>query len=61
MCALGCIGLRDGDILVGTRAVPVMKRAGELLRTGGRPQESKLRYESPDMICLDVLSASEAI
>ena len=60
MCALGCIGLRDGDILVAKRAVPVLKRAGELLRTSGRPYESNLRYESPDMSCLDVPSASEA-
>ena len=49
VCARGCIGHRDGGILVATRAVRVLKRAGKLPWTGGRAAASKLRYQSPDM------------
>ena len=49
VCARGCIGHRDGGILVATRAVRVLKRAGKLPWMGGRAAASKLRYQSPDM------------
>ena len=49
VCARGCIGHRDGGILVATRAVRVLKRAVKLPWTGGRAAASKLRYQSPDM------------
>ena len=61
VCARGCFGFIDGDILMATRMFPVLKRAAKVPRTGGRAGASKLRCAMPYGCGHGLLSASEAI